>query len=76
MITVDPNKVCYIFDVDGTLTEPRQKMDSNFANEFILWSLSKQCYVATGSFVSGISPLDSMIVRNSVSITRKLKNNK
>ena len=49
MITVDPNKVCYIFDVDGTLTEPRQKMDSDFANEFILWSLTKQCYVATGS---------------------------
>ena len=49
MITVDPNKVCYIFDVDGTLTEPRDKMDSNFANEFILWSLKKQCYIATGS---------------------------
>ena len=34
MITIDPNKICYIFDVDGTLTEPRQRMDSDFANEF------------------------------------------
>tara|TARA_A200000159_G_C7303037_1_gene331047 strand:- start:118 stop:873 length:756 start_codon:yes stop_codon:yes gene_type:complete len=49
MITVDPNKICYVFDVDGTLTEPRQRMNSDFANEFILWSLTKQCYIATGS---------------------------
>jgi len=49
MITVDPNKICYVFDVDGTLTKPRQRMDSDFANEFILWSLTKQCYIATGS---------------------------
>lgn len=49
MITVDPNKVCYIFDVDGTLTEPRQEMDSSFSNEFLFWSMGKQCYVSTGS---------------------------
>ena len=49
MITVDPNKVCYVFDVDGTLTEPRQIIDSQFANEFILWAKEKQCFVATGS---------------------------
>ena len=49
MITVDPNKICYVFDVDGTLTEPRMKMGSQLANEFLLWGLKKQCYVATGS---------------------------
>ena len=49
MITVDPNKICYIFDVDGTLTEPRERMTSNFANEFLAWSLTKQCFIATGS---------------------------
>lgn len=49
MITVDPNKVCYIFDVDGTLTEPREEMNSSFANEFLLWSMGKQCYISTGS---------------------------
>ena len=49
MITVDPNKVCYVFDVDGTLTEPRYKMTSQFANEFLMWSMGKQCFIATGS---------------------------
>ena len=49
MIKVNPNKVCYVFDVDGTLTEPRMKMDSSFANEFLLWAKNKQCFVATGS---------------------------
>lgn len=49
MITIDPNKVCYIFDVDGTLTESRLKMSSSFANEFLLWSKNKQCFIATGS---------------------------
>ena len=49
MITVDPNKTCYIFDVDGTLTEPRLQMSDALANEFLLWSMQKQCFVATGS---------------------------
>lgn len=49
MITVDPNKVCYIFDVDGTLTEPRQPMTPAFAKEFREWSTNKQCFVSTGS---------------------------
>lgn len=49
MITIDPNKICYVFDVDGTLTEPRKKMTSSFANELILWMSNKQCFVATGS---------------------------
>jgi phosphomannomutase len=49
MITVDPNKICYIFDVDGTLTEPREEMNQSFANEFLFWSMGKQCYISTGS---------------------------
>lgn len=49
IVEVNPNKVCYIFDVDGTLTEPRERMEPSFANEFLLWSMSKQCYVSTGS---------------------------
>lgn len=49
MITVDPNKICYIFDVDGTLTDPRKKMDPSFANEFVFWMKNKQCFIATGS---------------------------
>lgn len=49
MITIDPNKICYIFDVDGTLTKPRKQMTYNFAREFKLWLEDKQCVVATGS---------------------------
>ena len=49
MITIEPNKVCYLLDVDGTLTEHRQQISDSFANEFILWSMQKQCFIATGS---------------------------
>ena len=49
MITVDPNKICYVFDVDGTLTEPREEMNYSFSNEFLFWSMNKQCYISTGS---------------------------
>lgn len=46
---VESNKICYVFDVDGTLTEPRKKMSSSFANELSAWMKGKQCYIATGS---------------------------
>ena len=49
MITVDPNKICYVFDVDGTLTEPRMEMDTKLSSEFIAWTANKQCFIATGS---------------------------
>ena len=49
MITVDPNKICFVFDVDGTLSEPRRQIADSFANEFLLWSMKKQCFIATGS---------------------------
>ena len=45
---------CYIFDVDGTLTEPRQHIDADFAREFIKWAYERHreddhIYIATGS---------------------------
>lgn len=49
MIIIEPNKICYIFDVDGTLTKSRQKMSPQFANEFYSWMKNKQCFIATGS---------------------------
>ena len=49
MITIEPNKICYVFDVDGTLTEPRVKMDPSFAREFSEWSAGRQLFIATGS---------------------------
>lgn len=49
MITVDSNKICYVFDVDGTLTEPREEMGQAMASEFMMWSMQKQCFISTGS---------------------------
>ena len=46
---IEPNKICYIFDVDGTLTEPRIKMHQSFMREFIEWSANRQLFIATGS---------------------------
>jgi len=39
----------YLFDVDGTLTEPRQKIDEAFAEIFLKWASDKIVYLVTGS---------------------------
>jgi phosphomannomutase len=46
---LDPNKICYIFDVDGTLTEPRREITSEDKHYFLSWSENKQCFISTGS---------------------------
>ena len=43
------NKKVYIFDVDGTLTEPRKRMSKKFANFFSSWSKDKTLIISTGS---------------------------
>ena len=40
---------CYVFDVDGTLTHPREEIDPVFSSVFTKWSAGKQLYIATGS---------------------------
>jgi len=50
MITINPGKV-YIFDVDGTLTMPRQKMTDNVLYHFKDWCRDKNVFLATGSDV-------------------------
>lgn len=39
----------YMFDIDGTLTEPRQKMTSEFEQFFIKWMNCKSVFLVTGS---------------------------
>ena len=39
----------YIFDVDGTLTPSRQKIDSNFADFFLRFISNRYVYLVTGS---------------------------
>ena len=47
-----PERV-YLFDVDGTLTEPRQLIEPEIEDTFIDWVLSKnkKVYLVTGSDV-------------------------
>ena len=42
-------KNIYLFDVDGTLTPPRQQMRSGFKKFFVRWSKDKIFYLITGS---------------------------
>jgi len=39
----------YLFDIDGTLTFSRQKMDSNHTMHFLTWMSHKHVYLVTGS---------------------------
>ena len=39
----------YLFDIDGTLTEPRQKMSDNHVLAFLSWMTNKNVYLVTGS---------------------------
>ena len=43
------NKVKYIFDVDGTLTPSRQKIDSEFLNFLLNFAKQNDVYLVTGS---------------------------
>lgn len=40
---------CYLFDIDGTLTEPRKQVKQEFAKKFSAWALGKNVFLATGS---------------------------
>jgi len=55
MITIEPNKICYVFDVDGTLTEPRKKVLNTFEKEFLAWANGKQLFISSGSDYHKIS---------------------
>ena len=39
----------YLFDIDGTLTQPRQKMSSDHIVAFLSWMTNKNVYLVTGS---------------------------
>jgi len=52
MITT-ANKI-YLFDVDGTLTEPRQKIASEFKYFFLDWMKDKIVYLVSGSDIAKI----------------------
>lgn len=41
--------ICFLFDVDGTLTEARQPMEEDFASFFESWIANKNVYLVSGS---------------------------
>ena len=43
------NNSCFIFDVDGTLTDARQPMDAEFEAFFKSWMQNKNVYLVSGS---------------------------
>ena len=49
MERVTQMKTHYIFDVDGTLTPSRQKMDEDFSRFFLHFCTMNSVYLVTGS---------------------------
>ena len=45
---------CFLFDVDGTLTKPREAMEAKFADLFESWVSEKYVYLVSGSDLSKI----------------------
>ena len=43
------NNTNFLFDIDGTLTPSRSKIDSNFKEFFLKWMQKKCVYLVTGS---------------------------
>ena len=53
----------YLFDVDGTLTPAKSKIDKNFKTLFIEWCKDKEVYIVSGgSFVRLIDQLGTDII--------------
>lgn len=41
--------VSYLFDIDGTLTDPRQKISPEFEEFFFNWMQDRKVFLVTGS---------------------------
>ena len=53
----------FLFDVDGTLTPAKSKIDPEFSNIFLEWMTDKEVYIVSGgSFVRIIDQLGAAIV--------------
>lgn len=53
----------YLFDVDGTLTPAKSRIDPSFANQFLKWMEDKEVYIVSGgSFVRIVDQLGRDII--------------
>jgi len=48
-------KIAYLFDIDGTLTPPMQKMQGDFVYSFLDWSNKKNFFLVGGSSYESIA---------------------
>jgi phosphomannomutase len=46
---MNKNKINWVFDIDGTLTPSRLRIDPSFESFFLKWMEGKQVYLVTGS---------------------------
>ncbi|MAF23986.1 hypothetical protein CL634_00150 [bacterium] len=44
----------YLFDVDGTLTEPMKKMEASFVFDFLAWMEGKRVFIVAGSNIEKV----------------------
>lgn len=58
-------KTSYVFDVDGTLTPSRQKIDSKFQNWFVNWQKTHDSYLVTGSdYIKTVEQVGQEVIDN------------
>jgi len=62
-------KTIYLFDVDGTLTDAKQRVDNSFGDDFCDWMEDKQVYIVSGgSFVRIVNQLGISIVNKTAGV--------
>jgi len=65
----------YLFDVDGTLTPPRQRMTENSIWEFVSWSNDRSVFLVTGSDMGKLNEqLPSSVVQRMAGIFTSMGN--
>ena len=65
----------YLFDIDGTLTSPRQSITREFEEYFYNWMLNKKVFLVTGSDRAKVNEqLSSRIIRASSGIFCSMAN--
>ena len=56
-------KTIYLFDVDGTLTPAKSKIDQGFAKDFYSWQRDREVYIVSGgSFPRIVDQLSRKVV--------------
>lgn len=67
--------ISYLFDIDGTLTEPRQKISPEFEEFFFNWMQDRQVFFVTGSDMQKVKEqLSERIIKSCAGIFCSMAN--